>query len=249
MTCLVICVTGLLLFYTVRAYPDQEDQLFGDIDPFTYLTGRFVPLKHKLFCRVDGKKIPTKNNYQMLRCEAAAALQKMYEAFRKDHPGVPFWLQSSTRNYDAQRTIWESKWNKGGAPKKLKEILERGFAILTYSSMPGTSRHHWGTDVDLNVLRNEYYEKGAGAVLYAWLTENAGHYGFCQPYGAGRAKGYAEEKWHWSYRPLSAPMLAKWNEIYEANKESFSKKGLFGGAESLGELAPVYVNEINGDCR
>ena len=34
--------------------------------------------------------------------------------------------------------------------------------IMKYSSMPSTSRHHWGTDIDLNSLENSYFEKGEG---------------------------------------------------------------------------------------
>ncbi|NJK84501.1 MAG: M15 family metallopeptidase [Saprospiraceae bacterium] len=39
---------------------------------------------------------------------------------------------------------------------------ERALKILKYSSMPGTSRHHWGTDIDLNSFSNSYFEQGEG---------------------------------------------------------------------------------------
>jgi hypothetical protein len=45
--------------------------------------------------------------------------------------------------------------------------------------------------------------------IYQWLTTHGAKYGFCQPYtskAAGRT-GYEEEKWHWSYWPLSKELL------------------------------------------
>jgi len=51
--------------------------------------------------------------------------------------------------------------------------------------MPGTSRHHWGTDVDLFSLDNKFFESGDGKIWYSWMVQNAAKYGFCQPYTAG----------------------------------------------------------------
>jgi len=89
----------------------------------------------------------------------------------------------------------------------------------------GTSRHHWGTDIDLNSFNNKYFESGKGKKIYDWLTSNASSFGFCQPYtpkGDHRPHGYNEEKWHWSYQPVSqditdyAEQYLR-NEILEAN--------------------------------
>jgi LAS superfamily LD-carboxypeptidase LdcB len=80
--------------------------------------------------------------------------------------------------------------------------------------MPGTSRHHWGTDIDLNNLNNEYFESGEGLKIYQWLTAHAHRFGFCQPYTSktGGRTGYEEEKWHWSYTPLSIPLLEEYKK-------------------------------------
>lgn len=32
--------------------------------------------------------------------------------------------------------------------------------------MPGTSRHHWGSDVDLYALDDIYFEYGDGEIIY-----------------------------------------------------------------------------------
>jgi D-alanyl-D-alanine carboxypeptidase len=229
-----------------------EGSIYGETDPFTYLTGRFDPAKNKQFILLQKAGIPCKG-YHILRKVAAESLKKLYDDFHKEHPKTPFWVQSSTRNFIAQKTIWENKWkNLGIALKKEKkqdDPMAKGLAILTYSSMPGTSRHHWGTDFDLNVLQNSYFEKGPGKILYEWLKDHAADYGFCQPYGEGRDKGYAEEKWHWSYFPLSNTFRTQWLEMYEQHKEFFEQKGLFPGSEILGSLAPVYVEEVSVECR
>jgi zinc D-Ala-D-Ala carboxypeptidase len=225
-----------------------DTELFGRTKPADYLTGRFVPARSELFECLNDAGIPTSEWRQYLRREAAGALKKMYADFRKANPKAPFWVQSSTRSFSDQKAIWDGKW-VGPRFASEKDPLKKALAILKYSSMPGTSRHHWGTDFDLNVLNNAYYESGEGMVLYRWMTENAGRYGFCQPYTSGRKGGYSEEKWHWSYRPLAAALLARWNDLYRKDPAVFSRAGLFSGSDTSGHLAPEYVNTISDSCR
>ena len=79
----------------------------------------------------------------------------------------------------------------------------RALRIMEFTAMPSASRHHWGTDFDLNNVNPSYWATAKGQKEYAWLVENAARFGFCQVYSAGRANGYKEEKWHWTYLPLS----------------------------------------------
>ena len=81
--------------------------------------------------------------------------------------------------------------------------------------MPCTSRHHWGTDVDLINLNNEYFESGQGLKEYKWLKENAARFGFRQVYDdkkITKRTGYELEKWHWSYMPTSSKFLKQYHE-------------------------------------
>jgi zinc D-Ala-D-Ala carboxypeptidase len=136
----------------------------------------------------------------------------MSDAARKD--GVDLVIISATRNFDSQKRIWENKWQgrtmvEGKNLTTVKDHKERARLILLYSSMPSTSRHHWGTDMDLNSLENSSFEHGEGLKIYQWLKTHASEFGFCQPYTSksdGRT-GYEEEKWHWSYLPLSGQFL------------------------------------------
>jgi len=228
--------------------------LYGGIKPSDYVTGRFVPEKNLLFSSLKKSGIPAKGDWHFLRKEAIASLKKLYDDFHAGHPGEPFLVRSSTRNFLSQKGIWESKWKEFSSRMKIKSNDEKApasvaSAILRYSSMPGTSRHHWGTDFDLNELNNQYFESGKGRVLYDWLKKNAARYGFCQPYTAGRKSGYEEEKWHWSYMPLSKKFLEEWNKLYESDPGAFSRRGLFTGSEISGRRSHEFANEINGDCR
>ncbi len=228
---------------------------YAGIAPEKYLTGRFDPVRTPGFVELSTLGIPVKGERQYLRREAAEALAAMYRDFSKAYPGIDFRVRSSTRNWDRQKAIWESKWRGhtpvGGA--RLNETIvdsaARSLKILEFSSMPGTSRHHWGTDFDLQALDNGYYESGAGRTLYLWLIANAHSYGFCQPYTAGRSAGYLEEKWHWSYMPLARDLLADWIRIFKNSPERIVEEGGFAGSDFALPLATLYVESVNQACR
>ena len=228
---------------------------YGTLSAKDYLEGRFEPSSQKDFVLLAKLGIEENNGPHYLRKEAAEALRAMLSDFHKAHPSVRVWVQSSTRNYDSQRGIWDAKWRgerlvEGKNLKKtVKDPAERAREILRYSSMPGTSRHHWGSDFDINKLTNSYYEKGEGKVIFDWLTANAARYGFARPYTAGRNGGYEEEKWHWSYLPLSKRFLADWIAEFGAHPEVLSAEGRFEGSAVAGGRAREYVETINPECR
>ena len=127
--------------------------------------------------------------------------------------------------------------------------IENAKKILLYSSMPSTSRHHWGTDIDINSLEPSYFEYGRGKIEYDWLVKNGAKFGFCQTYSDfdknDRSSGYQEESWHWTYMPKSKKFLAEYNKTvgYE------DINGFLGSelAEQLG-MIENYVNGISSDC-
>ncbi len=139
------------------------------------------------------------------------------------------------------------------ADQNLKETIpnrkQRALKILEYSSMPGTSRHHWGTDIDLNALNNTYFASGQGQKEYDWLVSHASDYGFCQVYteqDEDRPDGYHEEKWHWSYLPLAQQFLQQYNEqISYADIVGFDGSSV---AEEIGAIQK-YVNGIAPRCQ
>lgn len=212
--------------------------------------GRFSPSEHPDFRALREAGIPVNDRPHYLRKEVVQALKSMYDGFRQDHPDIPFTVVSTTRPYNHQKAIWSAKWEGRSPvsgrllPAEVDNPLQRARKILEYSSMPGTSRHHWGTDFDINTLQNEYYDSYPGSVVYGWLKDNAASYGFCQPYTAGRDGGYNEEKWHWSYRPLAAPMLADWIRLFGEEIQ-----GDFPGSEVALPLSREYVETVDPACK
>ena len=210
-----------------------------------YLLGIYDPKEHPRVKKVDDR-FTTKPVY--LR-------EEVYDAFRDMHAaaadeGINLIIVSGIRTFDYQRYIWNRKWNRfyeqlgAGNPEKIaKKILE-------FSAMPATSRHHWGTDIDLNALENEWFEQGSGKRVYDWLSANAHRYGFCQVYSARSFNnllrpGYNEEKWHWSYIPSSASLLDRYmGEIGHDDITGFKGSDL---AERL-KIKNDFVAGINSRC-
>ncbi len=201
-----------------------------------YVTGRFNPKSHPDFVPV-AEKYADPNIY--LHKKTYEAFKKMYKAARKD--GITLRIISGTRNFNAQKAIWEGKWQRFEAPTDLKLALK----ILNYSSMPMTSRHHWGTDIDLNNLNNSYFESGEGLKIYEWLKAHANEFGFYQPYtdkSLNGRTGYNMEKWHWSYIPLASKFRAYYNaRITNKDISGFKGSELAVEIDMLGK----YVNGIS----
>lgn len=135
---------------------------------------------------------------------------------------------SSWRGFERQLAIWNGKWrgerpllDAAGQPLEALRLseTERLHAILRWSALPGTSRHHWGTDLDiydpdrlpagtkLALEPWEYEENGWFGDLSDWLGEHMGEFGFFLPYAkpdaapAGEHGGVAYEPWHISFAP------------------------------------------------
>ena len=212
-----------------------------------YLLGKFDPATHPQFSKLSDEYAQGSAKGAYLRTETYDAFIKMSEAAKKD--GVELIIISATRNFDSQKRIWENKWEgrtmvEGKNLTTVKDLKERARLILLYSSMPTTSRHHWGTDMDLNSLDNSFFESGDGLKIHQWLTAHAADYGFCQPYTSktGGRTGYEEEKWHWSYLPLSGVFL----EAYKKQVRYSDIKGFAGSevAKSM-EVIRKYVEGVS----
>ena len=176
------------------------------------------------------------NNY--IKKETYEAFKKMYEAARQD--GINLVITSASRNFWVQRYIWEQKWKAS----KIADKKQRALEILKYNSMCGTSRHHWGTELDFNSPKLEFWNSERGKKTYKWLCENAHKYGFYQPYTAkspnGRNRGYNEEKWHWSYAPLSAEYTRQYKLLIKPS----DLKGFLG--DDLVEELDIIGNYVFG---
>lgn len=154
-------------------------------------------------------------NY-LLREEVHNAFVRLKaEALKSD---IRIKVVSSYRSFDHQNRIWERKYNryisKGLTPE---ESIHK---IIEYSTIPGTSRHHWGTDIDIidanvaqpsSVLQARHFrENGCFRKLKLWMNDNAQTHGFYLVYTDNpNRKGFKYEPWHYSYKPLSSRFLSQ----------------------------------------
>lgn len=140
--------------------------------------------------------------------------------------GFDLAIASSFRSYERQRLIWNGKadgsrpvHDDAGEPVDVMSLepAARLAAILRFSAIPGTSRHHWGTDLDvfdasampegyrLELSPAEVAPGGLFDALHGWLDRRmaaGSSFGFFRPYGVDRG-GVAPERWHLSYAPLA----------------------------------------------
>jgi len=187
-----------------------------------FLLGKVTRRNNPLFVKVE--KEHTERNIYLLQ-PVYEAYKKMYEAALAD--SIQLMITSGHRLFYEQVYEWEFRWDNPGKDISFSNDVEKAKYILQYRSMPGTSRHHWGTDIDLNGYKLAYYQSKEGQKLYNWLKENAATFGFFQTYtplGEKRPTGYQEEKWHWSYQPLSRLMLVKYLELVSID-DIFGFKG------------------------
>ena len=130
---------------------------------------------------------------------------------------------SSFRDFSRQLDIWNGKFSgerpmldASGRPIEISGLScgERVEAILLWSALPGASRHHWGTDLDLIDARatapdyrprltpEEFAPGGPYAALAEWLEANAARFGFFRPF-RGVLSGVQPEPWHYSFAPVA----------------------------------------------
>lgn len=139
--------------------------------------------------------------------------------------GFDLQLVSGFRDFSRQTAIWNGKYSgerplydAQGRALDAAQLSppERISAILAWSALPGASRHHWGTDVDIVDARaagadyrvqlnaEEFAAGGPFAPFSAWLEAHAGRFGFFRPFRGVRS-GVQPEPWHFSFAPLAEP--------------------------------------------
>ena len=154
----------------------------------------------------------------------AIAFLAMQQAALAD--GIELALASSYRSYARQLLIWNEKFtglrpvlDADSRPLDVTTLNDeaRIHAILRWSALPGTSRHHWGTDMDIyapSLLPSgqtlqlepwEYSPSGYFADLTRWLDSHMQEHGFYRPFAHDQG-GVAIEPWHLSHSRESLRM-------------------------------------------
>ena len=176
--------------------------------------------------------------------------------------GFSLAIASSFRSFERQLIIWNNKFN-GVRPvlDKYEQKIdisqlserERVFAILLFSALPGASRHHWGTDLDIydsNAVSDDYqvkleqheYEKGGPFYSFnLWLNEQLPHLGFFKPYHS-YSGGVAAEPWHISHIRQSEHIATQLD--VNVLTQVLNQADIAGKAEILQHLPEIYQQYI-----
>jgi LAS superfamily LD-carboxypeptidase LdcB len=176
--------------------------------------------------------------------------------------GIDLAAASSFRDFERQRGIWNDKFlgrrpllDRRGAPldPAVMTAPQIVAAILHWSALPGASRHHWGTEIDVidraalaggrkaQLVPAEYAADGVFAKLDRWLAQHAESYGFFRPYDRDRG-GVQPEPWHLSYAPIAGAALQALT--IDVLSEALHEVEL-GGAEAIWpQLADIHARYV-----
>jgi LAS superfamily LD-carboxypeptidase LdcB len=181
--------------------------------------------------------------------------------------GIDIAITSGFRDFEAQQRIWNLKWSgarplydergnlRDHAALAPPEIVD---AILCWSALPGGSRHHWGTEIDVvdraavpegyrvQLLPSETAPGGVFHLLHCWLDSNLHRYGFFRPYKTYRG-GVHPEDWHLSFAPVSVDALeALTPQIVATAVRESDMLGKDIVLERLDQLYSKYVANVDG---
>lgn len=199
-----------------------------------------------------------------LHRDAAGPFAAMQKAAARE--GIDLAPLSGFRDFQKQATFWDAKWR---GERTLHDVQSKpvdyqtlsganlAHTILIWSALPGASRHHWGTDIDVidaaarppgytvKLLPEEYLDGGHFHRLHEWLEKNMGNFGFFFPYKTYQG-GISTEPWHISYAPVSIPALGGFTlEILRPAIEESEIQGKETVLEILPDIHQRYVLNIN----
>ena len=176
--------------------------------------------------------------------------------------GIDLVAASSFRDFDRQVYLWNRKWS-GEQPllDRRGQVIDpatlddarRVDAILCWSAIPGGSRHHWGSDVDVidaaampdgyevQLVPAEYAADGVFGRLGEWLDANIARFGFHRPY-ASASSGAGFEPWHLSYWPVSSAALEALS--LPVLRAAVASSEMLGKAQVLERLPEIYTRFV-----
>lgn len=199
-----------------------------------------------------------------LQPEVAQAMEHMSQAAHK--AGIDLKPVSTYRDCQRQLAIWNSKWlgqrpilDINSRPLDINQLSEQQklLAILTWSALPGASRHHWGTDLDVydadavnncpekfQLIPQEYAQGGPCHNLACWLDNNAQHFGFFRPY-QHYSGGVAAEPWHLSHAASAQKMQSQLS--LATLQQCIEELDILGKEAILANLPEIYRRFIQLD--
>ncbi len=177
--------------------------------------------------------------------------------------GIDCQLVSSHRDFHRQLAIWNRKW-RGEATLYDANGVELDFpslddnqkidAILTWSALPGGSRHHWGTDIDVfdrqavqrwgqnfELVDAEYRENGPCFKLACWLKKHLSDFDFHRPFLENKG-GVAVELWHLSHTETA--MQFEQQRSVETLRSALEKADMEGKDAVLNRIDELFERYV-----
>ena len=176
--------------------------------------------------------------------------------------GIDIGITSGFRDFAAQQAIWDRKFRgerplygpdgqmREHAALSPSELVE---AIACWSAVPGASRHHWGSELDVidlasmpegyrvRLLPEEAAPGGVFHALHRWLDEHMARFGFFRPYRTFRG-GVFPEAWHLSYAAVSVAALGALTP--QLLSEAIAASDMLGKALVLDRMADMHARYV-----
>ena len=210
--------------------------------------------------RADTHVVDLGDGRPRLHREVVAPFQAMRAAARG--AGIDLAIASAFRDFDRQRELWNAKYrgerpalDAAGRPVDIARLdpAARVGTILLWTALPGGSRHHWGTDLDvydraavpdghrLGLVTAEYAPAGPFAALTAWLDRHMRRFGFYRPYATG-VRGGRPEPWPLGFAPLAEPARRRLSVALLA--EALRGRGVLGEEAILAALPGIHARYL-----
>ena len=168
--------------------------------------------------------------HHKLQADALRAFLELQQSAVK--AGFDLQPASSFRDFARQQQIWNSKFrcqrkvhNDDGETLDLSclDDWQKAQAILRWSALPGASRHHWGSEIDvydptrlplgqpLQLEPWEYEAQGYFHELSQWLEYSLALFDFTRPFSIDSKLEVGYEPWHISYQPIAEQAKVRFN--------------------------------------
>lgn len=221
-------------------------------------------INQALLTGLDSRMMLAIDQHHQLHQQVVPAFQALAAAMAKD--GINLKVVSAWRSFERQAHIWQAKCD-GRRPvynsaQQIVDIttlhgLAKLDAIMLYSALPGASRHHWGTELDIydaaavpadyqvQLQPTEYSAGGPFYKLALWLEQHAVEYDFFLPYKSFQG-GVAAEPWHISYYPLASQCQAAFSP--DVLQQTLQQHPIAEQQSVLQHLPELFVRYINNIC-
>lgn len=186
----------------------------------------------------------------------------------EDEIGASLAIVSGFRSFERQLLIWNEKFNgirkvknEHGTVLNLESMseLEKIKSIMRFSAIPGASRHHWGSDIDVydselldiadvELTPKEVEKGGVFFELHDWLTNKIDlneSYDFYRPYNEDLG-GIYPEAWHLSLKTLSQDYYQAYTlDIFKQNIHESDMAGKETLLDNCEEIFKTYIQNIH----